>query len=141
MGQVPRSKRFGLIKAALLHTMQTVFLCMLYYFFFSCFFWRCVNIYFYFFVRKCFQNSIWTFFFVHIFFEIIIYFGLSFETKLSKMIHCAWIDETIEHNFLNFWTNFDFKEWIGWDFMAEIANTWDYNWKYARKSNQATSGT
>ena len=38
MGQVPSSKRFGLIKAALLHTMQTVFLCMLYYFFSSCFF-------------------------------------------------------------------------------------------------------
>ena len=99
MGQVPRSKRFGLIKAALLHTMQTVFLCMLYYFFFSCFFWRCVNIYFYFFVRKCFQNSIWTFFFVHIFFKIII---------LDFLLRQNWVKWYTVHELMrqlntNFW--------------------------------------
>jgi len=105
----------------------------------SCFFGleRFVSTYLFLFLCKCFQNSKFNLdFFIFVctyFFKIIILDFQSIETKLSKMTHCAWTDETIEHNFLNFWTNFDFKEWVGWDFMAEIANTWNYNCNYTWK--------
>ena len=63
---------------------------------------RYYNIYFFFFVNVFKnQNSIWTpfSFYVHNFFKIIILDFPSNETKLSKITRCAWIIETIEHNF------------------------------------------
>ena len=72
-------------------------------FFLQLLFWRCVNIYFYF-LCKCFQNSIWTFFssYVHNFFKIIMYFGFS---NLLRQNWVKWytVHELMRQLNTNFW--------------------------------------